>query len=176
MTSLLSKRERLTLFITLGLIIFAISFNFVIAPILTKNANLNQEINLTQAKLKKYLWLLSQKDYIQAKFSKFSFLPEVLSEQKDVLLGALSELENLAKNTELKIIEIRPQTSQGLELHQEITIDLRTEGTMENYFNFIYHLESSPLLLRIKKFQLNLKPASQLLEGNFALLRLTSSE
>lgn len=176
MIKILTKRERIILFITVSVIIFAISFNFVITPVLTKNNNLNKEINLTWAKLKKYLWLLSQKDYIQAKFSKFSSLPEVSGEQEDVLVGILSGLENLAKNASIKIIDVRPQISRDLELHREIIVDLRTEGTIEGYLKFLYNIENYPSLFKIKRFQLNAKHNNLVLEGSFSISQTSLSE
>lgn len=169
MIKVLTKRERIILYVTIGMLVFAISFNFVIAPVLTKNDGLNKEINLARAKLKKYFWLLSQKDYIQAKFSKFSTTFRISGEKQDTLVSALSELENLAKNANIRIIDVRPQTSRGLDLYKEVLIDLRAEGTMEGYLNFIYNLENSLSLLKIKRFQLTAKPNTPTLEGSFSI-------
>lgn len=174
MLRILTKREKITLYVTIGVIIFAISFNSVIAPILTKNDNLNKEIGLVREKLKKYLWLLSQKDYIQGKFSKFSSTFKISNEQAESSFSALSELETLAKNANIKIIDIRPQTSGSLQPYREINIDLRTEGMIEGYLEFIYNLENSLSLLRIKKFQLTAKPNSQTLEGSFSISQISS--
>lgn len=172
MLRILSKRERTILYTTLGVVIFTICFNFFIAPILAKNDYLNKEIALRRTKLKKYLWLLSQKDYIQSKYNKFSSTLQISGEQKDPLTNALSELENLAKNANIRIIDLRPQASRSSSLSREILIDLRAEGTMEGYLNFIYNLENSLSLLRIKRFQLSTKPNTPALEGSFSISRI----
>lgn len=173
MIRVLAKRERIILYATIGVVIFAIAFNFLLAPVLTKNDNLNREINLKRAKLKKYLWLISQKEAIQSKYSKFSPAPSVSDQQQDVLVSALSELENLAKNSGIRIIDLRPQQgAKGSDLYKEILIDLRTEGSMDGYLKFIYNLENSLSLLRIKKFQLTAKPNAQVLEGSFSISQL----
>lgn len=174
MIRVLSRRERVILYATAGVIIFAAIFNFLLAPVLTKNDNLNKEINLKRAKLKKYLWLLSQKEAIQGKYSKFSSAPGGLGQEQDALVSALSELENLAKNSGVKIIDLRPQQpAGGRDLYREILIDLRTEGEMAGYLKFIYELENSLSLLRIKKFQLSAKPNSTILEGSFSISQLS---
>lgn len=170
MTKVLSKRERIILYVTLGVIIFAIGFNFLFTPILTKNEDLNKEIELTQTKLKKYLRLLSQKDYLQNKYNEFSgHLKDSLTRDFDTYLGVLSELENLTKAANIRIIDIRPQAPKSLALYKEIIVDLRTEGTMADYLKFIYTVENSLSLLRIKKFQLNAKANTSLLEGSFSI-------
>ncbi len=174
MLKILNKRERIILYATLGVAIFAVGFNFFIAPILAKNDYLNKEIALARAKLRKYRWLLSQKDYIQGKYNKFSSALKISGEQQDSLTSALSEVENLAKDANIRIIDIRPQTSRGSGLYQEMLIDLRTEGAMEGYLKFIYNLENSLSLLRIKRFQLSAKPNTAALEGSFSISKIIS--
>lgn len=166
--------EKIILYLTISVIVFSIGFNFLIAPVLTKNENLNKEINITKVKLKKYLQLLSQKDYIQNKYNKLSVYLKDSTAEKDTLVGALSELENLAKASGVRIIDIRPQSSsKGPDLYKEILIGLKTEGAMEGYLKFIYNLENSPSLLKIKRFQLNAKPNIQVLEGSFSISKLS---
>lgn len=173
---ILNKREKLILYTTAGVIIFAVIFNFLIAPLLNRNDNLNREVSLKKAKLKKYLWLVSQKDTIKAKYGKFAPITGSVGQQEDALVGALSELEKLARNADIRIVDLRPQTREakgGADSYKEVFIDLRTEGTMEGYIKFIYNLENSLSLLRIKKFQLTAKPNAQVLEGSFSIFQLS---
>lgn len=163
MQRIFTKREKLIFYITAGVIIFTLGFNFLLAPILNKNAALNKEVNFYRAKLKKYLWLLTQKDKIRAKYSKFSSDIKLSGSQEDSLVSAFSELENLANASGIKIIDLRPQKKD--------LIDLRTEGSMEGYLKFIYNLENSLSLLRIKTFRLTAKPNSSILEGSFSVSR-----
>lgn len=172
MQKLLTKRERAILFITVAVIIFTFAFNFVIVPVYTKNDLLNKEIRLAGAKLKKYLWLLNQKEAIQAQFSQISSASFASGQQQDTLVSALSELENLAKDANIRIVDIRPQgASESSALEKGNLIELRTEGAMEEYLKFIYNLERSPSFLKIKKFRLTAKPQSQTLEGNFTVIK-----
>ena len=172
MIKILNKREKIVLWLTLGVIIFSLIFNFLIAQVLNKNDNLNKEIKRTQAKLKRSLRLLSQKDYIRSKYSKFLPLDNVSGEPQDTAVSVLSELERLAKSANIRIIEIRPETAKKLGLYKEIFVDLRAEGAMEGYLKFIYDIEHSPLLLKIKKFQVAAKPNTPVLESNLSLSQL----
>jgi hypothetical protein len=170
----LTKRESLILYLTIFLVIFAILFNFLILPVITKINNVNREIKLVQAKLNKYSLLLSRKDYIQNQYSKFSSVQVPLGQREDSLVGTLKELENLARQANIRIIDIRPQgPSKNLTSYQETLVDLKTEGAIEGYFNFIYHLENSPVLLRINKFQLTAKTNTEVLTGSFTISQLS---
>jgi hypothetical protein len=174
---MLSKRERVIFYATGGVIIFALVFNFLISPILKKNDALNKEIAVTRRKLKKYMQLLSQKDYIQDKFNKFSATLNVSAQQEDALMSALSNIENLAKNANVRIIDIRPQsTAKAGSPYKEMLIDLRTEGEIGGYIKFIYDLENSLSLLKIERFQLTSKSNSQFLEGIFSISQISISE
>jgi hypothetical protein len=80
-------------------------------------------------------------------------------------------LEALAKDAGINIVDIAPQPAQDQSgKNNEVGIDLKTEGQVEGYLKFIYSMEKSLSLLRIKRFQLNVKPNSQLLEGNFSII------
>lgn len=71
MAKILTKREKLSLFITVGIIAAAIVFNFIIMPILDKFEALGKETMITRAKLIKYLRLLNQKDELEKNISNF---------------------------------------------------------------------------------------------------------
>ncbi len=176
MYKILTKREKAMFIITVGVVIFSVGFHFLIAPVLTKNEELNKEINVTKTQFRKYLQVLSQKEYIQNKYSKYSSTFEVAGHREDTLAASLSELENLAKTSNIRIIDIRPQAPKSSALYKEALIDLRTEGTMENYLKFIYNLENSLSLLRVRRFQINAQPNSPALEGSFSISQLSSLE
>ena len=173
MIKILTKRERTILYLTVGIIISSILVKFLIAPVFTKNNNLNQEIKFTRVKLKKYLWLISKKKSLESKFSKYISGLSATAQESDTLVSALAELENLAKAAQIRIIDIRPQAPKASNLYKEIAIDIRAEGTMENYLKFIYDIENSLALLRIKRMQLNSKPNTPLLEGTFSITQLS---
>ena len=166
MQRILSKREKVILHLLAATLILGIAYN-LIEPLLTKYQNLNLEIKITEAKLKKYLWLLSSKDNLEDKYKALNVSGEAAKREGDTLVGLLSEIEALAKSSNIRIIDRRPQSQKGKE--QEKQIDLRAEGTMEDYLKFIYNIESSLLLLNIKRFQLSVKSNSELLDGSFSI-------
>lgn len=177
MFRLLNKREKIISYLTIAMIIFSLGFRFLLSPLFSRWENLNKKIHFTRVKLKKYLRLLTQKETIQKRYNKF-YAPDKVSVQKeDIVVTALSELETLSKEANIRILDLRPQAAvKSRTLHQETLIELRAEGTMEGYLKFIYNLENSPSLLKIKKFTLTAKPNTQILEGSFSISQLSISE
>ena len=104
MVKILSKREKLILYLTIGVFISAVAFNFIVSPILNKNDKLNKEIRVGEAKLKKYHWLLKQKDDIQSRYSRLSSGLNVTGKGEDSLVGVLADLEDLAQKANIRII------------------------------------------------------------------------
>ena len=164
------------LYTTIAVLAFSAAFTPVIMPLINKDSLLSQGITVTRVKLKKYLWLLSQKEYIQDKYRKFSKTFKAPSYKDDIVVSALTQLENLAKESGIQIVDIRPQLSKNLSSHKEILVDLRTEGRIDGYFKFIYGVENPLSLFRIKKLQINTKTNSQSLEGSFSISQLSILE
>lgn len=168
-----NKREKIILSATVGVVIFALGLNFLIEPVLSRYRSLNKEIDIVQTRFKRYLLLLSQKEYIQNKYNEFSASLKRPGSGEATSVSALSQIENFGKVANIRIIDIRPQNPQNIDLYREIPVELRTEGDMEGYLRFIYDIENSLLLLRIKRFQLNARPNTQVLEGSFSLSQLS---
>ena len=171
MERIISKREILMFKITLGVAIFVIIFNFVILPLFDKNKELNKELNLLQIRLKKYQWLLGQKEYLKNKYKEFIETFKMQDIDKDININILAELEEIAKNSNIHIIDIRSQSVLSGKIYKELVIELKTEGRVEDYIKFIYALENPLLLLKIKRFQVNAKSNREILDGSFVILR-----
>ncbi len=177
MQKILSKKEKAILSVTIGVLILSVGLNLMVIPLLNRNEVLNQEININKAKLNKYVSLLRQKESIQDKYKKifncFTGNPVEFNKADSVLSG----LDNLAKNADIRIIDMRPQgIYKGRDLNRELAIDLKTEGEMENYLKFLYEFEYSLPFLKVKKFQLNAKPNTIFLEGIFTISQISSLE
>ena len=172
MLKVFSKREKAILFLTIGVIVFSVLFNIVIAPFLTKNETLNKEIRITRAKLRQYVRLLSHKESLEKKFSKLSVSLTQSGSIENEPLGILSQIEELAKNSNIQITDIRPQTSRTVSGYKDNFVELRTEGDMESYLKLLYNIENSLSLMKVEKFHLKLKPNSALLEGSLLVSQI----
>ncbi len=176
MAKILTKREKFSLFTAAGVIIFAVFFNLIIMPLIDKFESLGKETMIARAKLNKYLWLLSQKGEIEKEYKQFFPAVSSLGREQDPFTAVLSELENIAKSSNIHILDVRPQAQKKSAKHKEITVDLRAEGELKDYMRFIYNIESSIFLLKVKRIQLNAKSNTAVLEGNITVFQLSSPE
>jgi Tfp pilus assembly protein PilO len=168
---IITKREKIILGLAVAVVIFSITFN-LLEPFFSRFGDLHKQTLLYKTKLKKYLRLLSQKELIETKYAKISSVGRQLNQGEDIFVSALSEIDNLAKDAGISITDIRPQNQKSAGLYKEALIDLRTEGTMQGHLKFIYRIENSLFLFKIKAFVLNAKSNSQALEGSFSISQL----
>jgi hypothetical protein len=175
MAKILSKREKTIFYATVTVVFFSIVFNFLVVPVLSKNESLNKDINAAKERLQKYLYLMERRDDIRAKYNGLFVDANGSDAGEDGLISSLSELEKIAKDSNVRIIDIRPQgSSRSPSIYKEALIELKAEGMMEEYLKFTYNIENSPLLFKVKKLHLNIKPNTLSLEGSFSISRISA--
>jgi len=177
MKRLLSKREKVVLWATILIVGSSILFATVLDPFLTRNAGLNRQIGATKKKLQKYLWLLKQKDILDKSFSGSPLLKNFFTLDQDNVIDALAILEDLATESGIKIVDLRPNFSNKTKISSAVnSIELRAEGTIEGVLKFVYLLENSGSALKIKKMQISSKPNSSYLEARFNIAQINPAE
>jgi len=171
MLRVLEKREQFLLYVIFGLVSLSLVFNFIAYPLWQSNQSLNREITKTRLKLIKYLEVLNRKDVPENNYPESSPALRALEQQQDTLVAVLAELEVLSQKANIKILDIRPQGITKAAKTQGASLDLRLEGDIEGYLKFIYEIENSVFLLRIKKILLHAKMNSASIEGAFTIMQ-----
>lgn len=157
----LKKRERILLYLVFALIASSLIYNFILEPIVKRYCLVNQEINKSQAKLKKYRYMLSQKEKIRAQFERISESVKTEYSEEEQMALILSEIEDLSRRSSVRITQIKPQTTKDYGTYKELSAEIKAEAKIEDISRFIYNLQDSPQLLRTKKLLLNTKSADQ---------------
>ncbi|MDD5512222.1 MAG: hypothetical protein PHD09_00455, partial [Candidatus Omnitrophica bacterium] len=146
-------------------------------PFFSKNADLNQQIGSTKRKLQKYLWLLKQKDVLDKGFSGSPLSKSFFNTEQDNVIDALAVLEDLATESGIRIVDLRPNFSNRTKTSSAVSsIELRSEGTIEGVLKFVYLLENSASALKIKKMQISSKSNSSYLEARFTIAQINPAE
>jgi len=177
MKRLLSKREKIVLWATILIVGSSILFSTVLDPFFSKNADLYQQIGSTKRKLQKYLWLLKQKDVLDKGFSGSPLSKSFFNTEQDNVIDALAVLEDLATESGIRIVDLRPNFSNRTKTSSAVSsIELRSEGTIEGVLKFVYLLENSASALKIKKMQISSKSNSSYLEARFTIAQINPAE
>ena len=169
MNKQLSNRERVIVYILISIIFLGVNVIFVFEPVIRRNIMLNNEIQNVNLRAKRYLALLKKEKTIMDKYGELNLSSPESSNQQDRFVSMLSELENIAKSAGIQIVEIRPEPGSKKGKKQESIVNLKAEAAIEQYVKFIYDLEKSRFLLKIKSLQLSVKSNNQALEGVFSI-------
>lgn len=172
---ILNRREKIILCINAAVIISAVFAKLIIYPLSVKYGVLNQDIRISRARLMKYTQILSRKNDLQNRCAGFFGDFKPLRSSDDAYIEILSALENIAKLSNIRITDIRPQHKPDQTVKKEVIVDIKTEGLLENHIKFIYEIEASLWLLRIKRIQLSVKSNTDKLEGSFTIYQLSAA-
>ena len=169
---ILSLREKRILWVVVGLLAVGLPAQILVFPLLESHRDLDKKILAAQIKANKYERLIQRKDALQKKYQAISFVLKNSSGAQETIVEGLSELESLARESGIRILDIRPQLLKKDSSIKETGIELKAAANMEGFIRFIYKVERSLTLFKIKKIQLTTKPGSPMLEGSFSIARL----
>lgn len=173
MASIFRAREKRFFFLALLAIVSLAIFQFVFYPMFLRQRALNEELHSAGKKLFTYQRLIARKKAIEDQYKQFSPNFTLSSWRMEEATDGLAEIEDLAKKSGIRIVDMRPQGG-GLtdrKRPKEWRIELRTQGDIEGQLKFIYNLEYVPSLFKIKKLRLAARLSAGSLEGDFSLIR-----
>lgn len=155
----LTSRERNILYLLSSVALLSLVYNFLIEPIFKNYSNINREIILIKAKLQKSLSIIQEKEKIDKEYTLYAerLKPKASDEQE--ITHILNNLEVLARNANLKIINMNPKPAQEKDFYKRFLVDIETESDMGSLMRFIYDVKNSPLALKIDRLNLNTRTA-----------------
>lgn len=149
--SKLSKREKIVFYITVFFVFALIVSRLVLNPAISKIETLNKEISEQEENIKKSLLILSREGEIIAEHERYTSYFESEESKSEEPISFLKTIENLAQNSYVEIMDIKPASPQEGPLIKEHFISLSCEAAMEDLFNFLYSIEDSEQLLAIER-------------------------
>jgi len=170
MLKLLSKREKMMLFIIAIIVLSSALYNFIFSPIFEKYSLLDSQVKIEKARLIKYKQILSRKAAIESKYNALYSKHEVINTQ-DPGVALLTELERLALNAGIRIIDIRPQPDNLSGGKKGMLVDLRAEGQLQGFVKYLFNIEQSFQMLSVKRLQLSAKTGVSSLEASISVFQ-----
>ncbi len=159
----LSKREKYILILTATVIMSAVAYNFIIAPVYRSWRDAGGEIILKEIKLKKTTRLLKNRSYIINEYNTYASSINNASK----LLGYI---EKKAISLGVKIANIKPRPLKQKDFYKEYVIELQIEGKFSSINRFVSELISSPAFITVEKFDFRTKQgAPSFLKGALIL-------
>ena len=171
--SSVSIREKRLVAITLALASLSIGYIFILEPFYKKYVGFNQEIHVKQIRLAKSLRLVKEKDAITREYKKYSRLLTTSGSEEEEMAAVLSEIEKTGKAAGIYMSDVKPQRVKDMDFYRELLVEIKFQATMQTLAQFIYNLESSHSLLKVKRLQINIKGGGDVsIEGNLQISKI----
>jgi len=140
--------------------IFVLMTRFVFVELITRSSRLGREIKLAEANLKKGILLQKKKDIITSDIKKYQsyLLGERTADEQDIVEALLKEVERLAKESGVSIINLSPQEkSEKVDDVTKYKADLRVESKLSQLYNLIYKIQQDSLLIGLDRITITPK-------------------
>lgn len=148
----LSKREKYILYLSVAIIGLVLFDRVVLRPVTNKIKKLNEEIELQEKKLQRYLYILTQEDTITQEHKKYTENVMQASSDEEEKSKLLTAIEELARKSSVSLKNVKPGKTEREGPYNKYTVDIETESKIAYLADFMYQLEKSPRLLRVKEF------------------------
>jgi Tfp pilus assembly protein PilO len=164
----ISPRELTMSFVTVTLVIFAISYFFLQPKIDTWKKLVEEEVNLKQS-IGSYNQMIAQKDYVTARLKKVSSLLPAYAENKEMDVYWMSVMDSIASKNNLDITRRQAGKETKTGSIYELPIECRQwAGDLDSLVNFLFDLQSEGGMMDIRQLSIKPKPKSNL-NGRFLL-------
>ncbi len=164
----ISSRELTMSFVTVTVVVFAVSYFFLKPKIDTWKKLVEEESNLKQS-IGAYNQMISQKDYVTARLQKVSALLPAYAEDRQMDVYWMSVMDSIASKNNLDITKRQAGRETKTGSIYELPIECREwSGDLESLVNFLFDLQSEGGMMDVR--QLSIKPKTKSnLNGRFLL-------
>ncbi len=147
--SSLSRRERLMAVGSALVLMTVVIDRAVMGPWWQHTRHVRDDIHRLERAITTHDRLLSRKDQIEAKGKLYQ--DYIGTEQVGVLdMGSLiREIESIGKDSGITMGEVKPL--EGAEVGQALVVEVQYQGSMEQWMQFLYLLQTSKSLLTIER-------------------------
>jgi hypothetical protein len=155
--SRLSKRERAIFYATVLAVALFLSDRLILAPILSKIEELDATIRSEEEAIEQSLVIITQEDRIKKESEQYApYLSKPETEEKTVT-AFLKEAENLAKQSSVYLIDIKPAGKDTDGTSTRYFAKLNFEAQMEQVLNFFHSVSNYEQLLKIETYEISPK-------------------
>jgi len=166
----LNNGERFLLCLTSAVILAWPFLDFVVDPLNGAVSGLAKRIDDSELKLKEYKNIMSHEAESREFFNALPLAQKSGAATAGTLPLVLKDLEGLSSQAGLKLSDVRPLARVTKKSRNEITVELKVEGTMPEISRFLYSLEVPAQIMIIKKIDLAAK-SGDVINANIVVVK-----
>ena len=139
----------------IGVVCFRLCYRVILSPLIIRWQELNDKILVLERKFKKVTSFLSEEKEINAFYHDLSKVISIQSLESDITeqerqTQTFRFLNESAKKTGVYLKSITPHKLKIQQEYKMFRIDVNLESDLAGLVRFIYYIENSPQLLKVK--------------------------
>ncbi|MBF0503693.1 MAG: type 4a pilus biogenesis protein PilO [Candidatus Omnitrophica bacterium] len=142
----LSTRETVILFITLGLVLAFIIFQWVIKPMQGSAIDIDDQFRLNHAHLVKARKMVAIKQEVEARYQNLVDVIGTAASEASQMTAMVSKIESTARDANVHIANIQPQKAVTQKEVTFFPVELQIDGQWLDIVRFLYMLQQKPNL------------------------------
>ena len=152
----LKKQELILVYVIAGILGIFIISRLIFAPFHTKLAELDRDVILKEARLKKGLSLIENKNTIEKEYGNFyNYFSLHGASSEEAVAVFLKEIEKVSRGTGILILDVKPQKEpEEDKSSRQYQINIKAEAGMADLVKFLHVLHNSSLLFSVEKLAL----------------------
>jgi Tfp pilus assembly protein PilO len=169
----LKPREKLILYITLGLLGVFIIYHFALKPMQEGSVDINDQLRVDQARLMKARQMVAQKALVESRYQNLEDLIGGVDSEDAQMPTIVSKIETAARESNIHIANIQPQKSITQKEASFLAVELEIDGQWLDIVQFLYLLQKQPNFYFINELNLEkYSDTSSSLRGRIVISRM----
>jgi hypothetical protein len=151
----LSSREKRIALFSMGILGIAAVYNMVVEPTVVSLKGTREKAAVLNNELLKLNRILEMQGTVESTYLEYKEAIVIKNSQEEEIADLLREIESLSRPLFIEIISIKPLPIIDKGFYQRYLIQVEAEGNTIDICNFLYSIEHSASLMRIKRIQFN---------------------
>lgn len=169
----LGKRERTLLAVCIILGGGAVLYSLIVEPLATGWKTLNGRIEAKLSELGKDTRLFKMYEMIEEEYVEYGEFITSGRNMEEAQAAALGKIEEFSKSASCRIVNVKPRSPKKIGNYKEISFVVTAEGAIDRLSHFLYVIETSKELLRVKHFAITPRSGSpDALRGTFVISKV----
>jgi Tfp pilus assembly protein PilO len=167
----LSSREKKIAFLSAGILGISMFYNLAFEPMVNHTRDTRREITVLNNELLKITRIMELKEPVETTYQEHQATIVSGGSQEEEIANLLMEIESLSRPLFIEIISIKPLPVIDKGFYKRYLIQVEAEGNILDISNFLYSIENSASLMKIKRIQLNAR-SSDIVRVSFQTSRI----
>lgn len=150
----LNRREKIILWLTIGVITVGMSVQLIVKPLRENSENVADQIEAAQKRLSKSKKLIEEANALQNDYQKLVDILGKASSEGVENSAMVAKLEEAAKAANVHISNMQPRRAVKRDPFLVISVDLTIDGTWSSVTRFLYDVQAQPNLFNIDEMNL----------------------